>query len=74
MIKYAIIIEKASDGGFGAYAPDLPGCIGMGSSKEETIENMKEAIYFHLEGLKADGLPIPIPKSEAENLELQINE
>lgn len=71
MITYAIIIEKAAYGGYGAYAPDLPGCIGMGANKEETIENMREAIYFHIEGLKAEGLPIPVPKSEAENLELQ---
>jgi predicted RNase H-like HicB family nuclease len=72
MIKYAIIIEKASDGGYGAYAPDLPGCIGMGANKEEAIENMKEAIYFHLEGLKKEGLPIPEPNAEAENLVLKI--
>lgn len=68
MRKYAIIIEKAEDGGFGAYAPDLPGCVGMGGSKEEVMHNMVEAIQFHLEGMKEDGQEIPEPKSEAENL------
>ena len=68
MIKYAIVIEKAADGGYGAYAPDLPGCVGMGATKEETLQNMMEAIQFHLRGLKAEGLPIPPSESEAENL------
>ncbi|MGE0587524.1 MAG: type II toxin-antitoxin system HicB family antitoxin [Cyclobacteriaceae bacterium] len=68
MRKYAIVIERADDGGFGAYAPDLPGCVGMGKSKEETLQNMVEAIQFHLEGMVEEGLPIPEPKSEAENL------
>jgi predicted RNase H-like HicB family nuclease len=68
MIRYAIIIERAADGGFGAYAPDLPGCVGMGATKDETIQNMMEAIQFHIEGLQEEGLPIPVPTSEAENL------
>lgn len=68
MKKYAIVIEKAADGGFGAYAPDLPGCVGMGATKEETVQNMAEAIQFHLEGLKAEGLPLPSSESEVENL------
>lgn len=72
MIKYAIIIEKATDGGYGAYAPDLPGCVGMEASKNEAIENMIEASYFHLEGLKEEDLAIPIPNAEAENLVLRI--
>ncbi len=71
MVKYTIIIEKATDGGYGAYAPDLPGCIGMGANREEVIENMMEAIYFHLEGLKEEGLPIPPTNAEAENLVLK---
>lgn len=72
MIKYAIIFEKATDGGYGAYAPDLPGCVGMGASKNEAIENMFEASYFHLEGLKEEGLAIPIPNAKAENLVMRI--
>lgn len=72
MVRYAIIIEKASDGGYGAYVPDLPGCVSMGETKEEVIENIADAIRFHLEGMKAEGLPIPIPTTEAENLMLAI--
>ncbi len=72
MVRYAIIIEKAPDGGYGAYVPDLPGCVGMGSTKDETMENIAEAIHFHLEGMKAEGIPIPQPTSEAENLMLAI--
>ncbi len=71
MIRYAVIIEKAEDG-YGAYVPDLPGCVGMGETKEETLENIAEAIRFHLEGMKAEGLPIPFPSSEAENIMLAI--
>ena len=70
MVRYAIIIEKAADGGFGAYVPDLPGCVGMGNTKEETLQNIAEAIRFHLEGMKAEGLIIPLPTTEAENLML----
>ncbi|MGI8950445.1 MAG: type II toxin-antitoxin system HicB family antitoxin [Chitinophagaceae bacterium] len=72
MIKYAVIIEKADDGGYGAYVPDLPGCVGMGTTHEEVMENIAEAIRFHLEGMKAEGLPIPPPTSEAENLILSV--
>ena len=72
MIRYAIIIENAPDGGFGAYVPDLPGCVGMGATKDEAIENIAEAIRFHLEGMKEEGLTIPLPTSDAENLVLSI--
>lgn len=72
MVRYTVIIEKAEDGGFGAYVPDLPGCIGMGATKEETLENIAEAMRFHIEGMKAEGLPIPSPTTEAENLMLAI--
>ena len=50
------------------YAPDLPGCIGIGATKEETLQNMAEAIQFHLEGLKLEGLPIPESEAEVESL------
>ncbi len=68
MVRYAIIIEKAADGGYGAYVPDLPGCVGMGATKEEVLENIAEAIELHIVGMKAEGLPIPPPLTEAENL------
>ncbi len=72
MVRYAIIIEKASAGRYGAYVPDLPGCVGMGNTRQETIQNVAEAIQFHIGGMKAEGLPVPVPTTEAENLMLAI--
>lgn len=57
-MRYAIIIEKAK-GNYSAYVPDLPGCITTGNTIEEIEKNMKEAIDFHLDGLREEGLPIP---------------
>ena len=64
MSEYTIIIEEA-EGNYSAYCPDLPGCIATGGTVEETIERMKEAIAFHIEGLKKEGLPIPQPSTRA---------
>jgi predicted RNase H-like HicB family nuclease len=58
MAKYTIIIEKGG-GNYSAYCPDLPGVVSAAETEEETAELMKEAIEFHLEGLKEDGVPIP---------------
>lgn len=55
MIRFAIIIEKANDGGYCTYVPDLPGCVGMGATKEETMQNIIDGIKFHLDGLKLEG-------------------
>lgn len=57
-MKYLVIYERTATG-YSAYAPDLPGCITTGPTLEETERLMKEAIEFHLEGLREDGLPIP---------------
>ena len=58
MAKYTIIIEKG-EGNYSAYCPDLPGVVSAAETEEETAELMKEAIEFHLEGLKEDRIPIP---------------
>jgi predicted RNase H-like HicB family nuclease len=60
MTNYTIIIEKG-ESNYSAYCPDLPGVIAAGETEEETVELMKEAIEFHLEGLKEENLPIPEP-------------
>ena len=60
MTSYAIIIEKG-EGNYSAYCPDLPGVVAAGETEEKTVELMKEAIEFHLEGLKEENLPIPEP-------------
>ena len=55
-----MIVEKA-DGNFSAYVPDLPGCVAVGDTVEETLREMKGAIELHLRGMREDGLPIPKP-------------
>jgi predicted RNase H-like HicB family nuclease len=56
-MRYAIVIEKAPSN-YAAYAPDLPGCVATGASVQETESLIREAIELHLEGLKADSLPV----------------
>lgn len=68
-MRYAIVIEKAPSN-YAAYVPDLPGCVATGASLEETESLIREAIEFHLEGLKADGLPIPPPNSQVEYIDV----
>jgi len=60
MTNHAIIIERAEDGGFGAWCPDLPGVVALADSETDVIKEMTEAIEFHIEGLRQDGLPIHI--------------
>lgn len=66
-MEYVVILEP-SDTGFGAYAPDLPGCVAVGETREETLRLMKEAVAFHLEGLREHGEPIPTPHAIAEKI------
>lgn len=68
-MKYLIILEPTSTG-YSAYSPDLDGCVAAGDDREETIALMREAIEFHLEGMAADGLAIPVALSEAELVEV----
>jgi predicted RNase H-like HicB family nuclease len=69
MNRYLIVIEETQTG-FSAYSPDLDGCIAAGSTREEVEQNMKENIKFHLDGLKEDHLPIPMPHSFSTYLEI----
>ena len=64
-MRYAIVIEKAA-GDYSAYVPDLPGCVAAGASVEEVERDIRDAIRFHIEGLRADGLEVPPPTSIAE--------
>jgi predicted RNase H-like HicB family nuclease len=68
-MRYAIVIEKA-EGNYSAYVPDLPGCISTGVTVEETEQAIREAIEFHLEGLRRDGEPIPPPSSHVDYVEV----
>ena len=61
-MKYLIVIEQSKTG-YSAYSPDLPGCVTTGATPEETEKSMKEAIAFHIEGLKETGDSVPAPTS-----------
>jgi len=63
--RFLIVVEDAGNN-FSAYSPDLPGCVATGASHEEVEKNMYEAIQLHIEGLREDGLPIPVSTSIAE--------
>lgn len=64
-MDYVVVIEKGENS-FGAYVPDLPGCVAVGESREEVMQLIREAIEFHLEGLREDGRPVPPPSSSVE--------
>ncbi len=68
-MRYAVVIESAG-GNFSAYVPDLPGCVATGSTLQETETEIREAITFHLEGLRADNLPIPEASSRVDYVEV----
>ena len=67
-MRYAIVIEKGPEN-YSAYVPDLPGCVSTGSTVSEAEENIKEAISFHIDGLKEDSLPVPEPSTICEYIE-----
>ena len=67
-MRYAIVIEKGQEN-YSAYVPDLPGCVSTGSTVSEAEENIKEAISFHIDCLKEDGLPVPEPTTICEYIE-----
>ncbi len=65
-MDYTVIIEAADDGAFGAYVPDLPGCVSSGATREEALEMVREAIRGHIQTLREVGEPVPPPRSRAE--------
>ena len=67
--RYAVVIEKAP-GNYSAYVPDLPGCVATGNTIEEVEREIREAIDFHLEGLRDAGQPIPEPTSRMAYVEV----
>jgi predicted RNase H-like HicB family nuclease len=69
MSKYLIVIEKTGPG-FSTYSPDLDGCVSTGNTRDEVEGNMKEAIEFHLDGLREEGDTIPEPSTESAYLEV----
>jgi predicted RNase H-like HicB family nuclease len=67
-MRYAVVIEKAG-GNYSGYVPDLPGCVATGPTVQAVEEELREAIRFHVAGLKEDGLPVPEPTSVADYIE-----
>ncbi len=68
-MRYAIVVEK-TENNYSAYVPDLPGCVATGQTLEETENEIRAAIEFHIEGLREEGLTIPQPVSIVEYLEV----
>ena len=64
-MEYMVVIEQGEDG-YGAYVPDLPGCVATADTKDEVLALIQEAIVLHLELMQEDGLPIPVPHSVSE--------
>lgn len=70
-MRYAIVIEKANSN-YSAYVPDLPGCVATGGSEAEVESLIREAIEFHLAGLRDDGVVIPPPSSKVEYVDVTV--
>lgn len=70
-MQYTVILEQG-ESTWGAYVPDLPGCIAAGESRAEVLELIREAIEFHIEGLHESGQPIPKPHSVSELVEIDV--
>ena len=70
-MRYAVIFEKSATG-YGAYVPDLPGCVATGRTREEVEKNMREAIILHLEGMIEDQEPIPASHTDAEFIDVSL--
>jgi len=68
-MKYLIVIERTATG-YSAYSPDLPGCVATGNTREELEREMKDAIAFHLDGLRAEGLAVPQPRSSSSYVDI----
>lgn len=70
-MRYTIVIEKGETS-YGAYVPDLPGCVAAAETQQEAVHLIREAIEFHLEEMKRDGLPLPQPMSTADYVEVAL--
>lgn len=68
-MRYASVIEQ-SEGNYSAYVPDLPGCVATGSTLDEVERHIRDAIVFHLDGLREDGLAVPPPSSHVEYVDV----
>jgi predicted RNase H-like HicB family nuclease len=67
--RYMVVVERG-ERSWGAHVPDLPGCVAVGETRDEVLRLIQEAIEFHIDGLKQEGLPVPGPTSEVEFVEI----
>ena len=70
-MRYAIVVEKGPTS-YGAYVPDLPGCVAAAQTREEAVQLIREAIAFHIEEMREEGLAVPAPSSSAEYVEVSV--
>ena len=70
-MKYTVVIERTSNN-YAAYVPDLPGCVATASTREELLEEIREAVEFHIEGMREDGEAIPEPQTTAAVVEATV--
>ena len=68
-MRYMVVVERG-ERSWGAHVPDLPGCVAVGDTRDEVLQLIREAIDFHIDGLRQDGLPVPSPSSESEIVEV----
>lgn len=68
-MEYVVVIENG-ESSYGAYVPDLPGCVAAGRTYDEVVRLIREAIELHLDGMREGGLPIPRPSSRVEYVEV----
>jgi predicted RNase H-like HicB family nuclease len=66
-MEYVVIVEQGETS-FGAYVPDLPGCVAIGASRDEAMQLIREAIELHIESLRENGEPVPAPHSHVERV------
>ena len=69
-MRYVVIVEKGAES-YGAYVPDLPGCVAAAETREEVLKLIEEAIEFHIEGLREEGLPVPQPSSSSAYIDVR---
>jgi len=68
-MRYMVVMERGANS-WGAHVPDLPGCVAVAETRDEALQLIREAIDFHIEGLRQDGLPVPRSSSESEFVEV----
>ena len=71
-VRYAVVIERIETG-YSAYVPDLPGCVATGSTIDETAQEIRDAIEFHIDGLQLAGEPVPAPSSTTREVEAAVS-